>query len=229
MTARRKSEPIRQPKLLIAEGTHDVAFLESLLQWQGMAADWEVRDMGGKTLLAGDLDGLRNRPEIPKLHAQHGYLRFGIVRDADRDPQAAFESVAGALRGNAFPAPTRPLQVEPGQLVLRDGTPLTDVSVAVFIAPGTDRCGALESLCMESVAEQAVAKCVDSFVRCVREQAQRDIPAHRLEKVRAHAFIAGQMDNPDLHMGTAAEAGCWPFGHEAFAELKAFIRELGQA
>ena len=44
--------------------------------------------------------------------------------------------------------------------------------------------------------------------------------------MRARAFLSSRDRDPEIRLGEAAEAGVWPFEHEAFVGIRAFLEGL---
>jgi len=94
--------------------------------------------------------------------------------------------------------------------------------VSVYILPDCKGAGMLETLCLQSVAKDAVLPCVDEYLDCI--QTGGNLPGN-LDKARLHAFLASR-PKPDLQLGEAASAGYWPWDHPAFERLKEFLLAL---
>jgi len=197
--------PIRESKLLIVEGRDEVNFFTALMNYLALRGI-QIIDYAGKTNLRVRLQALRNTPNF------HLITSLGVVRDADTDAASAFQSVRDALESAGLAAPAQPL------------SPVgASPQVVVMILPPGSNQGMLEDLCMNSVARDPVALCVDSYFLCVSNQLHR-LPGN-LSKAKVHAFLASR-DKPDLRLGEAALAGYWPWDNYAFAEVKQFLRTL---
>ena len=73
-------------KVIVVEGKDEVYFLDALLR-NLKITDVEVRDVGGKNQFENKLPALVNMSGFPDV-------RFlAVIRDADNDPNAAFDSV----------------------------------------------------------------------------------------------------------------------------------------
>ena len=232
---------ITKPKLLLVEGKDEVKLFGKLLVDLGLV-DVEIRDIMGKAKFRQNIKGL------PRFTGFSEVTSVGIVTDADKQPQGAFDSICDALEAAGLPRPTAPLQ------------PVgDDPQVAVMILPGDGREGMLEDLCLESVAGDPAMPCLEEYLRCLEEQleagtfpgnpsksrvraflASREwleeahfkyLQQHSGESPEAattakvHAFLASRY-KPNLNLGIAAQVGYWQLDHPAFAQVKQFLKAL---
>ncbi len=235
---------IAKPKLLLVEGKDEVNFFSALLVDLSLG-DIQVQGVGGKSRL-------RDRLKVVVRGPSHEIITsVGIVRDADENPNGAFDSIRGALQAAGLPFPTAPLQP-----VVKDG-----LQVMVMILPDGKTPGMLEDLCLESVKETPAMLCVDEYFQCLKERLEQlpgnltkarvraflasmewlqDAHFEYLQKhvgeylpdlpeapsvAQAHAFLASRY-KPNLDLGVAAQAGYWPFDHPAFVQAKQFLQML---
>jgi hypothetical protein len=96
MTSRVK---IRQPNLLIVEGSHDASFFKAAIRERIKLTDLQVEALGGKSLLRANLRVIIQDSAFPDLKA------LAIVRDADDSAASAFAAVVGDLKHANLPAP----------------------------------------------------------------------------------------------------------------------------
>ena len=85
------STTIESPCVLVVEGKDEEKFFAALLSHMQVNTV-QVIGIGGKTNLTPNLKGLVRTPSFGRVE------RLGVVRDADDDPVAAFESVRYSLR-----------------------------------------------------------------------------------------------------------------------------------
>ncbi len=95
-------QKITAPKLLIVEGRDAEVFLGALLG-HVQARGVQVQDFGGTSELAGFLKALRNTSGLSTRVSS-----LGVIRDAETDAQAAFQSVRSALAAARLPVPSVP-------------------------------------------------------------------------------------------------------------------------
>jgi hypothetical protein len=205
---------IERTKLLIVEGTHEVAFFEALMRARGIPSDpIQVLSLGGKTNLFRNIETL-------KLDAKFAdVVTLAIVRDADisdhQHPataaQRALQAVQGCLRNAGMAVPNT-------HAALASGRP----STAIFVMPDGRSDGSLESLCVRSVEQKAEFDCVQKYFECL---ARGGIIPGNAPKAFAHAWIASR-PQPDAHTGVAARNGDWELRDPAFDQLSQFLTAL---
>ena len=196
---------ITRSKLVLAEGRDEEHFLASLLRHLAIH-DIEVHSYQGKDNLRRYLIGLMNTPGFAQVES------IGVVRDADNNAAAAFQSVQGNLTAVGLPVPEE-------VLVAAGTTP----RVTVFIMPGNADQGALEDLCLSALENDPAIGCVSDFMECIH-QVVTNVPGN-LSKAKMHAFLASRED-PELRLGEAAQRGYLPWGNPAFNHLTGFVRSL---
>jgi len=197
--------PISQPKQLVVEGADAQRFFEAFLRAEGVV-NAQVRNFGGNQELPGALEALKRLNGF----AQVGSL--AVIRDAENDSAAAFQSVCTTLENAGFPRPARPGEFAPGR-----------PRIGVFILPDATSAGMLESLCLLSVAANPTMPCVYEFFDCL-ERAGVAAPT-KMEKARVQTFLASR-PRPGLRLGEAAEAGIWPWNHPALDAARQFLKAL---
>jgi len=199
----RESVQIEQPFLLVVEGKDDQLFFEALARTIALE-NVQVISVEGKTNL---------RARIKALAVGSGFsevVSLGVVRDADTSPEAALQSVQGALRAANLPVPERPLELTTGR-----------PHVTVMIVPGLNKSGALEDLCLDSVKNEPAIECAEEFFECLKERSS-GFPRN-LSKAMVQVFLASR-EQSGKRLGEAACAGYWPWDYGAFDEIKRFLR-----
>ncbi len=199
---------IAKPRLLLVEGIDDKRFIAALMA--ALVIDAQVEPVAGKTNTALNLRALVKTPGFTGVHT------LAIVRDADDDANAAFQSVSGALDAAGLPRPDAPA-------VFVNGPP----RIGIFVLPGNGDPGALETLCLTSVRDDTRLRCVHQFLECLREIAI----IHSSETVKAKAMVQaflGAQSDPGKRLGESAEAGYWPLDSPAFEALSTFLREMAK-
>lgn len=94
---------IERPRLLVVEGKEDELFFEALVEHLSLR-DFQIYSAGGKERLRNNLIALAKTPGFSEV------VSLGVVRDADENPNAAFQSVRDALKAAGLPTPKRPSQ-----------------------------------------------------------------------------------------------------------------------
>jgi hypothetical protein len=197
--------PLTEATLLIGEGVDEVNFFEALIKHLGLSGI-QVEQYGGRGNLRPYLKEFGVRPDRDVVQS------LGITRDADDQPQGAFQSVCALLQANGLPAPAGP-----GQIV--DGPP----RVGVFIMPDNQSQGMLEDLCLAAVQGQPGYSCLDDYFQCIQAKANRT--PNNLAKARVYAWLSTQID-PEVRLGVAAQRRYWPWDEPAFTPLRTFLQQL---
>lgn len=196
---------IEQAKLLVVEGADDARLFNALLRHIGVSGI-QVVDAGGKNNIRQTLRVIAQSPGFSAVSS------IGVVRDADVNADSAFQSVRDALRAANLPSPDAPLSLAEG-----------DIRVAVLIAPYGESSGAIEDVCLESVAGDAAMGCVQDYFSCLNDNGVEQ-PGN-MPKAEAQAFLASR-ERPGLRLGEAASAGYWDFDHIAFEPFKTLLGML---
>lgn len=195
---------IEQPIVLVVEGKEEEVFFQAFinhLRFEGI----QILPIGGKEQLRPNLKALVASPGFSKVTS------LGVVRDADANPDAAFQSVQDALKGAKLPTPERPL-VPIGR----------SPRVAVMILPEGNAPGMLEDLCLKSVAQDPAMTCVEKYFQCLQKKVS--LPDN-LSKAKVQVFLASR-PKAGLRLGEAAQAGYWLWKREAFQPLISFLNNL---
>src|SRR5438093_1131358 len=87
-------------KFVFCEGGDDLAVTRGVAASIGLT-DLRIEPFLGKNNLRNFLQSVQTRPEF----AQHKASAVAIIRDADDNGNAAFQSVCDALRASGFKAP----------------------------------------------------------------------------------------------------------------------------
>jgi len=198
------------PILLLVEGIDDKAFFEALIYHEYGAEVLQriqVIILKDKTKWKCKLKIISGRAEFKDI-----VLSLGLVRDADGDPTAAFQSVYDALNDNGLPVPEKPV-------VSVGNSP----KVSVLILPKENEPGELEDLCLESVKDDPATPYVEQYFSDLND-AELSLPI-KLCKPKVQVFLASR---PRIISGfrVAAKAGCWPWDNEAFGPVKVFLQQI---
>lgn len=187
------------------EGMDEKLFFEELIKYLKLE-NIQIMDIGGKTLIRPNLKALVLSPGFSNVKS------IGIVRDADEDHDAAFQSVCGALVNCELSKPDIPLKPK-GK----------DPKINIFIMPSTESSGMLEDLCIKSVEQDCAMICVEEYFICLKNKSCL-LPSN-LSKAKVQAFLASR-EKAGLRLGEAARVGYWPWEDESFDQIKAFIHQV---
>lgn len=196
---------IEKDILIIVEGEDEKPFFEEIIKFIDLG-NVQVLSIGGKTKLKNNLRALVRAPGFLKVRS------IGIVRDANGDHKAAFQSVCGALKNADLLAPNGPL-TSIGE----------NPKITVFILPGLNLPGMLEDLCLMAVGDDCAMPCIDDFIDCLSDK-NCDTPSN-LSKAKLQIFLASRK-KPGLRLGEAAQAGHWPWENKAFDQVKQFLAQV---
>ena len=196
---------VTKHRVLVVEGKEDCFFFTALLEKLSLP-NTQVLPIGGKDKIHPYLKALVATPGFS------GVTSLGIVRDADDDPDASFQSVCSALKAAGLPTPTKPME-----------TVGSKPKVTVMILPEATVPGALEDICLKAVMDDPVMPCVNQYFQCLKDTAS-SFPRNE-SKARIHVFLASR-EEADLRLGEAARKGVWPWQNNAFDQIKAFLRVI---
>jgi len=199
-----KPKPIREKKVLAVEGKDEVNFFDALLKHSRIAG-FDIRDVGGKDKFKEML------PVLVKVRGFSDIEVLVVVRDADNDPDAAFDSVRDVLNGQKLDPPDHMNQFS-------DGNP----RIGVFIMPGNSDTGMLEDLCLKTVEEHPAMECVNAFIDCA---SGLKYPPKIAAKAKAQAFLAA-MPKIVSSVGVGAQKGYWNLDSDELDNLRSFIDNL---
>jgi hypothetical protein len=199
-------QPLTAARQLLVEGADALRFFQALSATLALSS-LQIHNFGGNSELPGFLKGLvRISGFADKVES------LAIIRDAEADPQAAFQSVCAALRKAGLTAPGKNADFSTGR-----------PHVGVFILPDSSSAGMLESICLRAVATDPAFACIEPYFACL-DRAGVPRPAN-MEKARLQAFLASR-PRPGLRIGEAAAAGIWPWHTAAFDALRHFLSTL---
>lgn len=192
---------IEKEKLLAVEGADEVNFFKVLLKHIGIE-DVDIRDVAGKE---------QYKEKLPILIRTSGFEKvkiLGITRDADRNAEGAYESLVNTLKDIGLSVPET-------VNFFTEGKP----RVGIYILPGNNRNGELETLCLETVEDNPAMECVDKFIECAKKL--KDKPKN-IHKAQSQAFLAA-MPKIANSIGLGAQKNYWDFDSDVLDELKKFL------
>ena len=169
-----KLEEFTKSKILLVEGKDEVNLFTELLADIGLDNYVQVIKVGGTDKFAKEL------PILKKRSGFHKITSIGVVRDADSDPQGAFQSICSALHKAKLPEPTSPLCPKAGP-----------PQVTAMIVPDANTSGMLESVCLNSVSNDPAMICVEQYFQCLQEK-QRILAENVMPKARVGVFLASR-------------------------------------
>ncbi len=198
---------ITKPNLLVVEGTDDKVFFEAFINHCGFK-NFEIVTLEGKRQIRSKLNAIVQSPRF-----RDAVSSLGIVRDADEDAHAAFQSVRDALRFVGLDVPKKPL-------VSIGATP----RVTILILPDNNMPGALENLCLKAVDKDPAMPCIEQFWDCL-DKTGLTLPRNH-PKGKVQTFLASRPES-GKRLGEAAQAGYWPLDNPAFYIIRDFLQQVG--
>lgn len=199
---------ITKTKLLLVEGKDEVNFFQALLRKKNKFNEVQIIEVGGKE---------KFKQELPAVLLMRGFTEnvnsIAIVRDADTDYQAAFQSAKALVEKHGLVSPNTP-----GTFKISE-----EMKTGIYIMPGDSENGMLEDLCLRTQIDHPLMQCVETFFQCVagKEVAQ----PKNLAKAKSLAFLS-VMPEISNSVGLAAQKGYWELDHDALTTLNQFIEDL---
>lgn len=195
--------------LVVTGGGNDVYLFRRLAEDLRLS-NVQVGTVKGDQQFPRKLPGIVNLPSFTQV-----IISLGVVRDANSDPNHAFEEICSALREAHLPIPTAP-----------DTQAVGRPKVTVHLFPGEMRPGVLETLCLEAVSNKPQYACVDAYFECLRTKGI-SIPAHKLAKAKAHAYLASCADPvAGVGVGFLHSKDCWDLTNPVWNAAREFLRLL---
>jgi len=207
LNAERPQMKIEKTCVLLVEGPKDDEwFFRACARHLGLQDNIQILPIHGKTNLRDRLKAIKSAPKTVE------FISLGVVRDADENPGAAFQSVRDALRDAGFSVPQHLL------------TPAGNrPRVTVMVLPDEHSPGMVEDLCLKAVASDGAVLCVEQYFQCLQQQGL-SLPRN-MSKAKVQVFLASKPE-PGKRLGEAAEAGYWPWDDPAFEEVKNFLEQI---
>lgn len=204
-------------RVLIVEGYSDLHFYAELLEWLDNNSGVYIQQMGGKGNVTGTarLNDLAVKIETFLNPSLLGVKEsIGVIVDADLSA------------GNTSQSLKERLKKITGQDVAVGEWTAGPPRIGLFVVPGKDRAGELESLVWAAWAgdpNNAVAKtCIEGFLDCMKAGGHE---AKSPDKGRLAALLS-VLNDEDPRLGPGARARKFDFARPEFANLAAFLRAL---
>ena len=202
------SPKIFKKKLLLVEGKDTEAFIAALLDVSGLE-DFQILDFRNVENFQPFIKGLVNRLDYRESDIQS----IGVIRDAEQNASAAFESVCNALKAASLDSPSQVGRITTGK-------PRTGIYLLPDLGASS---GMLEDLCLNMLETDAAIVCVEQYFQCLSSQGIQ--PPRNFAKAKITAFLASR---PELkqRVGYAMNKEYWNWDHLCLAPLKEFFMTL---
>ena len=215
---REKSKTINKEKILIVGGKDEENFLKALFripQLEPQLENIQILPIGGKNKLYEEMEALVRSENWRNVKS------IGLIRDADKSAENAFKSITGVLKKRYLSIPNSPGTFS--KQTSKKGKP----RIGIFIMPNGKDQGALESLCLSTVAEDnpEMIKCIDSFMKCNKDLDTGYEKPKNKDKARCRAFLS-LMEEDTLSLGLAAQKNYWNWKSTKLEPLIKFLEEL---
>lgn len=211
-----KIEKIEKQHLILCEGEDEFWFLASFLnsvelkQTPFFANDIQIFNFGGNQELFNKLNVLKITSGFQQVQS------LLIVRDAERDAQAAVQQIQSALQKAGLPTPSNPGKWE-----------MKNLKVGFLLFPTCDSTvheGTLEDLCLSILKESSssvILEEIDSFINLLGDKHKREFP-HEF-KTKLHTYFSITDKFVGLKIGEAANAGVFDWNSTRLDFLKSFL------
>lgn len=205
---RHKIESFTVPNLLLVEGDDEYNFFRFLYPRD----DVQIHVYNGKDHLKLDLQTIQGIDGYDQIK------RVAIVRDADRDPQAALQSVLSQW-ANALKEPL-PQVVSDRWFDDSKGR-----QWSVWIMPDPETNGDLEELLWRAVEASEHRSCVEELVICL--DTCDLVPFRSRTKARLYSWLSTQRDPVnELHAAFKSKRGLFQQDHAAFSRFLTLVKEM---
>ncbi len=215
---------IEQKKLLLVEGKDEVSFLKEFMVRKTISGI-QISDLAGRyNFTPKRLLTIMNTPNFNTLKS------LAIIQDADINYQDRFKSICSVFkRANEELEKDLQLTIPTQIAVFTKSTP----KIGVFLIPGNNKNGMLESLCLSTIksdpATKAIIKCIDAFIECIKQattnqNVQYNKPKN-IHKARLRAFLSA-MEDDTPSLGIAAQKDYWNWDSEKLTPLLNFLKQI---
>lgn len=210
---------IMKKYLILCEGLDEKRFLIEYLNSQALLSDprlsqeIQVMDFGGINELSNFLMGLRGADGFD------GVSTLMIIRDAEKDCNAASQSVASSLKSAGFIAPSK----------ISEWIDSNGIRIGFLLFPSCslDPCnGTLEDLCLKILNDDHSDERMEDIEllldKCSKSYEESFSKIH---KNKLHAYLSTKNDFAGMKIGEAAQAGAFDWNSSILRGLKNFITD----
>ncbi len=200
---------LESDRILAVEGKDECNFFEALIKYEKINGI-QIIDIGGKDKIKTEFPLLINLEGFTDVNA------LGFIRDAEENQAiSAFASICYILKHNGFPAPDTINSICNEQ----------NIRIGIFIMPNNIDKGMLEDLCLESVKDKPVFKCVDHYIECCLQCLGENGKNINISKAKIQTYLSVKKPIANS-LGIAAIKGYWNFGNDCFSDIKQFLHNL---
>jgi hypothetical protein len=195
--------------LLLVEGKDEIEFFNALFKYMNIDGV-QIHEVEGKNNFSKNIKQIKDSPD-------DGFsivTNLGIIRDADDNAKAAFDSICYHLNQNKIAPPKNIGIVEN----------IDKRKIGIFIMPNNKDNGMLETLCLESIESTCCYKEMNIYIECL-QNLYKNNKSFNVDKAKSQVYLASKIPMKN-RLGLGAEAGHWNFNHSAFIKIKTFLKEL---
>ena len=155
-------------------------------------------------------------PDLPNINI---VKKIAIIQDADNSDIITFNAIQNYLHDAHLPVPEKQLESKEGII-----NNFQKILIHVLII-GIGNKGMLEDLCMDSVIDDPVMPCVDSYFQCLGNKFLTFLLPRpkNLAKSKVRVFIASKKECT-AHVGYAAQEGYWNFERSSFDRIRIMLK-----
>lgn len=202
--------------LVLAEGTDDCAVFKKIAETTELSG-LKFEELGGKDNIVKRVTQLSLSPEFTRGQI-HKIL---ITRDADDSWESALHSLSDAVERVFGTKITK----------TREWVAINEhCQIALWIVPGDQQSGMLETLCLQAAKEVAPEdfECLDQFETCLKKQTAAAL--HEKEKFAIWSLVAQEKELPRqrLTLPRAVKNIPLDWKHPLFSELSQLLSETSK-
>jgi len=211
-------EKIVRPHLILCEGEDAFHFIRTYLEYlekdDDLFYDFQAMNFGGNEQLSNRLQLLPNLPDYNIVKS------ITIIRDAEKDCNAAIQSVSSALKKHGFAVPSNTNEIAQDD----------KRKIAFTLFPAlSDKAenGTLEDLYLKNLTESPtpdeLINDINSFINNAEEKGRNIL---RIHKAKLYTYFALTDKYTSLKLAEAAKAGAFEFDCSEMNYLKNLLKEM---
>lgn len=193
---------ITKTKILAVGGYDEINFFTALINKLRLK-DVQVLNFEGKGNYKSKIRAIKNVPGFKNV------TKFALIRDADVNPAiSAFDSICSSLQSSNLSVPNNINEFS-----------TSNPSIGIYIMPDNLNVGMLEDLCLKSIENTAIFKCISDFLKC------SPYKPSELSKAKVLNYLSTKtplMNN----LGVGALAGHWDLNSDSFEEIVKFMENF---
>lgn len=208
--------------LILCEGNDEkwffIWYLEYLIKNGHSELDCiQIEDIGGNEDIKKQLGLWKLSPGFEQLKT------IGIIRDAEKDADAAVRSINQCFSDNGLIVPDAPFSLS----VSSDGPNTIYGILPGFVENGELKNGTLEDLCLQILIDKQSESKMDMIQEYLKElQTTFDYKIHHIHKSKLHTYFASDDKYIGSKIGEAAKIGAFDFESPCLAPFRRMFESL---